>query len=325
MLPNSTVTSSGRYGYCQWPSDSSICRRWVVDLHKERRRIGRLNKSDRRRIAVMLSTINPAWFSAQFNVIAPGQNSEPTSWQQTSGYWIRVLSRPSDMHGPGFKAHPQNGEEHPFLRGSFPKLWKLYSHVYPYFGNGSPLYHRDVVKLDRQDDNAATRLFSAKTLKFLASHHPDCIGVIVYLFVFGELVDAYQNRHITHSEWIKLVLRARFFLDSWEAYLSTCGYRKDRYFISREASDIIRIITEGFYCARHYSPWPRLEAHPILWDPMIVKEKCKYICNSTHENEACSIAVHKEKDQNKQALDKGFRFGWRQPEGVFELWSTEVN
>ena len=35
------------------------------------------------------------------------------------------------------------------------------------FKDGSPLYHRDVEKLDRQDDTAASRLFSAPTLQYL--------------------------------------------------------------------------------------------------------------------------------------------------------------
>lgn len=113
-------------------------------------------------------------------------------------------------------------------------------------GTGSLLYNRDMNKVDRQDDNAAVRLFSADTLKYLADNHPNFTGKIVYLFVFGELIDAYQNRKISHAERLKLVLRTRYFLESWEVFLNKSGYRKDHYFISREASDIIRIIIEGF-------------------------------------------------------------------------------
>ncbi|KAG6848152.1 hypothetical protein H0H93_002909 [Arthromyces matolae] len=111
---------------------------------------------------------------------------------------------------------------------------------------GTPLYKRDVEKLDRQDDNAASRLFSADTLKFLADQHPDYLGEIVYLFVFGELIDAYQNRSISHPERLKLALRARYFLDSWEAFLATSQYLPSKYFLSREAVDITRIIIEGY-------------------------------------------------------------------------------
>jgi hypothetical protein len=57
-------------------------------------------------------------------------------------------------------------------------------------GNGTPLYSRDVTKVDRQDDNAAVRLFSADVLKYLPDNHPDYVSEIVCLFVFGELIDA---------------------------------------------------------------------------------------------------------------------------------------
>ena len=70
----------------------------------------------------------------------------------------------------------------------------IYQHILEVAsGEGSPLFNRDVVKLDQQDDNAAVHLFSADFLQYLSSHHPNYIGEIVYLFVFGELVDAYQN------------------------------------------------------------------------------------------------------------------------------------
>ena len=113
------------------------------------------------------------------------------------------------------------------------------------FANGSPLYRRDVEKLDRQDDNAASRLFSADTLSYLTSHYPDRVGEIVYLFVFGDLIDAYQNRSIPHRERVKMLLRARYFLDSWERFLAQSDYKKPLHFLSREAIDILRQIIEG--------------------------------------------------------------------------------
>ncbi|KAJ6615754.1 hypothetical protein B0H10DRAFT_2220087 [Mycena sp. CBHHK59/15] len=109
----------------------------------------------------------------------------------------------------------------------------------------SPLYNRDVNRLDRQDDPAATRLFCAETLAYLTENYPDYIGEIVYLFVFGELVDAYQNREISHTERIKMALRARYFLDAWAQFLDLAGYKQSQYFLSREAVDIARILIEG--------------------------------------------------------------------------------
>ncbi|KAF9526712.1 hypothetical protein CPB83DRAFT_937276 [Crepidotus variabilis] len=131
-------------------------------------------------------------------------------------------------------------------------------------GNGSPLFKRDILKLNRQDDNAAVRLFSAATLEYLAENHPDCIGEIAYLFVFGELVDAYQNRTISHAVRLKLILRAHYFLDSWEAFLRASDYRKDQYFISCKANDILQILINGFiallfiHCDHLASPTPLL-------------------------------------------------------------------
>ena len=72
--------------------------------------------------------------------------------------------------------------------------------------SGCPLYHQDVEKLDRQDDNAATHLFSAAVLDFVVHQFPDRLGLIRYLFVMGEAIDAYQSRLISHLEHVKMVL-----------------------------------------------------------------------------------------------------------------------
>ena len=123
----------------------------------------------------------------------------------------------------------------------------MYSHIRQLaFEDNSPLFLRDVDKLDKQDDNAATRLFSADTLKYLCDNHPDYRGDIVYLFVFGELVDAYQNRSIPHLERLKLVLRARYFLNMWRTCLVVAGYSERQYCLSREALDICTYIIDGF-------------------------------------------------------------------------------
>ncbi|PPQ84235.1 hypothetical protein CVT24_004308 [Panaeolus cyanescens] len=105
---------------------------------------------------------------------------------------------------------------------------------------------RDVKKLDRQDDNAAARLFSAATLEHLVDNHKDdALGEIVYLFALGELVDAFQNRSMKHSERLQIALRSRYFLDSWDAYLKVCQYPKGRFHISREGLNILDILIES--------------------------------------------------------------------------------
>ncbi|KAH7905193.1 hypothetical protein BJ138DRAFT_1130617 [Hygrophoropsis aurantiaca] len=123
----------------------------------------------------------------------------------------------------------------------YSQAWDL---AFAFNGTG-PLYHRDVEKLDRQDDNAATRLFSANTLEYTARQYPDRIGFIVYLFIFGELVDAYQNRKIGHGERINMALRARFFLEIWQLFIKAAGYAENRHYISRESNDIMRILADG--------------------------------------------------------------------------------
>ena len=110
---------------------------------------------------------------------------------------------------------------------------------------GSPLYHRDVEKMDRQDDNAATRLFSAATLQFIREHHPDHIGLAIYLFVMGEAVDAYQSCTISHLERVRVVLRCRYFLRLWKRFLQAAGYGEAKYYISREADDILDKLING--------------------------------------------------------------------------------
>ena len=109
-----------------------------------------------------------------------------------------------------------------------------------------PLYRRDVEKMDQQDDNAATRLFSAATLDFIREHHPDRIGLAVYLFVMGEVVDAYQSRTISHLERVKMVLRCRYFLRLWKRFLQAAGYSETKYYISKEADDILNKLIDGF-------------------------------------------------------------------------------
>lgn len=109
-----------------------------------------------------------------------------------------------------------------------------------------PLYNRDVEKLDRQDDNAATRLFCADTLKWLIQHHDDQRGLIIYLFVIGETVDAYQNRHISHAERVRMLLRSMFFMEGWEEFISRANYQSSKHFVSHEYRDILKILISGF-------------------------------------------------------------------------------
>ena len=71
----------------------------------------------------------------------------------------------------------------------------------------TPLYWRDVNRLNRQDDCAAACLFSVSFLHYTISQQGnDNPALPIYLFVIGELVDAYENRYIPHIECVRMVL-----------------------------------------------------------------------------------------------------------------------
>ena len=130
---------------------------------------------------------------------------------------------------------------------TFPNGVAMFSQVREMaFDTESPLFRRDVEKLDRQDDNAATRLFCAASLQWLESRGPEFSALVVYLFVFGDLIDAYQNRSISITERIQIVLRAYFFLEMWEEFLLKARYPKSKHFISSQCAAIAHTLSMGF-------------------------------------------------------------------------------
>ncbi|PSR70772.1 hypothetical protein PHLCEN_2v13350, partial [Hermanssonia centrifuga] len=122
----------------------------------------------------------------------------------------------------------------------------MYTHARAIAFEDGPLYHRDVEKVDKQDDSAATRLFSADTLQWLADNKRDQnAAVMIYLFVFGELVDAYQSRTASHLERVHAALRAWFFVEMWESFLDSAGYSKSKHFLSYQACSITKRLVQG--------------------------------------------------------------------------------
>ena len=129
-----------------------------------------------------------------------------------------------------------------------------------------PLFARDVERLDRQDDRAAARTFSAKSLDFQMEEQPDQHGLSIYLFVLGELVDAWHNRNISHVQRAKMVIRLRFFLMGWRAYIvAHPDYSVNVQFISCESFDIfitladsllsLIIVYRKYYPRYPFLPW----------------------------------------------------------------------
>lgn len=83
----------------------------------------------------------------------------------------------------------------------------------------SPLLKTDVLGVDKQDDRAAARLMSAAVIEHLAKTQSDELGLIIYLFIMGELIDAQQNRTLKHEERIHMLLRGYYFLEGWRTYI----------------------------------------------------------------------------------------------------------
>lgn len=133
------------------------------------------------------------------------------------------------------------------------RLLTLPNHVLHYsqvrdmaMADDSPIYRRDVEKVDQQDDNAAARLFSGDALQWLSKHAPEQRGLISYLFICGELIDAYQSRSLPLSDRIQMVWRAYFFFELWEKFLEAGGYQKAKHYVSNQCADIMRTVVHGF-------------------------------------------------------------------------------
>ena len=142
---------------------------------------------------------------------------------------------------------------------------------------GGPIFECDVQRVDRQDDSAAIRLFSADVLEWLCNHHPELLGAIIYLFIFGELIDAYQNRRIPHIERVCMVLRTLFFLEIWEEFLEEAGYPRAKYFISKEACDIVKYLVHGLIkLIVIYRDHLGMQVYPLLpW--LLSTEMCEHV------------------------------------------------
>ncbi|EGF98071.1 uncharacterized protein MELLADRAFT_96196 [Melampsora larici-populina 98AG31] len=61
--------------------------------------------------------------------------------------------------------------------------------------SNSPLLTKDVFDCDKQDDGRALRTFCSQTVATTLSK-PECVGLTVYLFIIGELCDAWLNKAI---------------------------------------------------------------------------------------------------------------------------------
>jgi hypothetical protein len=61
----------------------------------------------------------------------------------------------------------------------------------------------------------------------------------VYLFVIGDLVDAYESRSMIHATRAKAALRVQLFLDTWKQFLKKQGYSQAWHYLSPAADKIL--------------------------------------------------------------------------------------
>ncbi|GBB90983.1 hypothetical protein RclHR1_18060003 [Rhizophagus clarus] len=98
------------------------------------------------------------------------------------------------------------------------------------------------------DDGAAYRFFSSAVLNQCQENEiikSDKLSLFVYLFVFGELFDAYLNHSVSHKTRIIMAMRAYFFLIMWKEYLIQCT----------ESIVLLIIVYQDYYSNFPFFPW----------------------------------------------------------------------
>lgn len=129
--------------------------------------------------------------------------------------------------------------------GDFPVLYRHLREMA--FDEDSPLYRRDVVKPDKQDDRAAARVTSATSLEFLLTKDDEYFGTAIYTFVVGELIDGIQSRPLSFFSRPRMVLRAAYFIQIWRKFLGKAGYPTAKHCLSRDSLDIVSFVVGGFF------------------------------------------------------------------------------
>ncbi|OSC98921.1 hypothetical protein PYCCODRAFT_1396354 [Trametes coccinea BRFM310] len=143
----------------------------------------------------------------------------------------------------------------------------------------SGLMRRDVENVDKQDDGAARRLFHYTALEAMTTQdaagctyvRDEFLGLFVYLFIFGELFDAWLNRRLAIHERVCAALRARAFLHIWYSHIKQMErrfpdlYRPHRAFISPASFNIFNRLCDTlvllalaysmFYPDEPFCPW----------------------------------------------------------------------
>lgn len=69
--------------------------------------------------------------------------------------------------------------------------------------------------------------------------------MVVYLFLFGKLVDAYQSRSMSHLKRAGIALHTKIFMEYWLQFLDKAGYVRRCSCLSNNAIDITRYLING--------------------------------------------------------------------------------
>ncbi|KAJ7776540.1 hypothetical protein DFH07DRAFT_731871, partial [Mycena maculata] len=161
-------------------------------------------------------------------------------WDLDGNLWVVIQDA---KHGRKTFQHNVFSGARALILGNFVVFYRLI-HTLGTKPN-SPLYRRDFINSDRMDDPSALRFFSADFLAQASEEPEENLGLVVYLLVFGDFIDAWQSRTLSHHERAKIVIRTHLFLDTWRKFLAKSGYSEARYFISKEAFDIAQILING--------------------------------------------------------------------------------
>lgn len=107
---------------------------------------------------------------------------------------------------------------------------------------GSPILKTDFLGGDKQDDRASARALSPALVIHVIRTQPHALGLIIYVFVMGDIIDAQQNRKLSHAERMHMLWRGLFFLEGWRKFI-LCHpfYSIDTHFITRQLYDVLRI------------------------------------------------------------------------------------
>lgn len=134
-------------------------------------------------------------------------------------------------------------------------------------GPGSPLFKRDVLRRDRQDDQAMERYLSAESIAHVVKSTPDQLGFIVYLYIFGEMHSAVQSRSLPHTKRAEMLLTLEYFLQGWEFFIMKHPDYGAQNFLPVDFVKIVRRLTKAclglIYIFRDYHG-PGRRGEPLL-------------------------------------------------------------